>query len=244
MFSSIVNPNTARYNWLRGSIIIIEGPIGVGKTTLGNSIVRVLNKINIPSQFYPETIHHQWLELFLTDMRKYALGYELFCTTNRLWIYDNVLTQRNYGTVCVVDRSLDGDDVFAKVLLSRGILSDKEYKVCNSWSHNNTGVEPPDYLIYLKAEPKICMKRTARRNRNGEDNYDMEYFSQLCKEYDIVMSNITPKRNKVVLDWNVDIDTNGASGVDIDTNGTSGTIDNNIIFDILDKLKLEDSSIN
>ena len=63
-------PNSRLYNFLRGSIIIIEGPIGVGKTTLGESMAKVFADAGVPCVFYPETVHTPWLEMFLSDMAK------------------------------------------------------------------------------------------------------------------------------------------------------------------------------
>lgn len=230
MFSKETHPDTKKYNFLRGSIIIIEGQIGVGKTTLGHSLTRRLNDIGIPCVFYPETIHMPWFEMFISDIPRYALGYELFCTATRLLTYEKALRKRDQGYVCIIDRSLDGDMVFAKSLLERSQLTQEEFDVVESWSNEakNTEIEPPDYLIYLQTTPQIAIMRTAKRDRKGEDKYDIGYFVQLHNEYEKAMKNITANRHKLYVDWSDDLDVN-----------MCGILNNEYVDDLVSKLREE-----
>jgi deoxyadenosine/deoxycytidine kinase len=210
MFSKTYNVDRHIYNFLRGSIIIIEGQIGVGKTTLGSSMKARLDELNIPCTFYPETVHAPWLEMFLSDIPKYALGYEMFCTTSRLLTYEKAIRKRDQGHVCIIDRSLDGDMVFAKSLLNRQDMTPEEFEVTRSWSTkaSNTEIEPPDYLIYLQTSTQVAINRTAKRDRKGEDKYDIGYFSELNHEYELMMNNISSKRHKLYVDWSNDLELN------------------------------------
>ncbi len=211
------------FNFLRGSIIVLEGSIGSGKTTLGKSICVYLNNIGIRSKFYPETVYKEYLSIFISDMNKYALGYELFCSLQRLQTYNQVLSDRNKGIVCIVDRSFDGDVVFSNVLFKDKILTKLEHEICNKWAIDNSDLVPPDYVIYLNSTPETCLLRTKIRNRPGEDGYNIDYYIKLDAEYKNIFNNMSVFRKKIKLDWNDDIlkenDTIGESTIcDILTN--------------------------
>ena len=98
--------------------------------------------------------------------------------------------------------------VFAKSLLNGGKLTQEEFEVTESWSNKaqNTGIEPPDYLIYLQTSPETAIKRTAKRDRKGEDGYDIGYFTDIHKGYEEIMANVSPKRHKLYVDWSNDLD--------------------------------------
>lgn len=227
-FSKDKDPLSLNCNFLRGSIIIVEGQIGVGKTTFGRSLTKRLNDLGIPAVFYPETVHAPWLQLFISDIPKYAAGYEISCTTARLWTYEKALKMRNQGYACIIDRSLDGDMVFARTLKARGELTEEEFNVVESYSSkiSETGIEPPDYLVYLRTQPDIAIRRTAKRDRKGEDGYDIRYFTQLHEEYERTIDDIAVNRHKLIIDWSneldVDVVTEWSEDLDIGEEVLSG----------------------
>lgn len=219
--------NTKPINFLRGSIIIIEGQIAVGKTTLGQSISDYLNREGIPCVFYPETVHQSWLELFLSDIEKYSTGYELFCTMARLLTYEKAVHMKEKGYTCVIDRSFDGDMVFADTIHAAGKMTDTEYEVIKSWVKRSCydGIEPPDYLVYLDTSPEVAFSRAIDRARDGEDKYDLDYFRNLHERYSSAIESISSKRHKLIIDWNED------------KTVTDGRLDDEEIRKIIDKLR-------
>ena len=75
--------NNSIYNFLQGSIIVLEGNIGVGKTTLMKNICNILKNNQIKVKCFEEGINMDYLDLFLLDENKYGFGFEMFNLSNR-----------------------------------------------------------------------------------------------------------------------------------------------------------------
>jgi deoxyadenosine/deoxycytidine kinase len=77
------HPLYERLRTLRGAVIVIEGIIGSGKTSLGRKLTQMIAGSNIPCKFFEEEVNDELLALFLKDMKKYAFTFQLFMLANR-----------------------------------------------------------------------------------------------------------------------------------------------------------------
>ncbi len=70
IYGSPMSESHRKYRCLVGSVITIEGTIGVGKTTLGKSLEKYLNDVcGLRAKFYPENVPQELLKLFISNIR-------------------------------------------------------------------------------------------------------------------------------------------------------------------------------
>lgn len=210
-----VDPGLSKYGpCLKGRILILEGLISAGKSTAAREIITYAKKLGIKTQFFPEPLIPELLQLFLSDQKKYAFSFQLSMLIKRQAIYREAESYANQGYLCVIDRSLYGDYCFALMHKNRGNISDnnspntivENAKSTSEWKSYLTVLhsekfEHPDYVVYLKVTPETAIKRCVVRDRQGEDNYDKQYFSELCEIYSSVIPS-SPSKQFMTLDWN------------------------------------------
>lgn len=189
----------SRYGVLKGSIIVIEGIIGVGKTTLGRSIQAYLLLNGLDCAFFPEYRNDKLLAQYIGDMKKYAYGFQTIMLSKRIAIYNSALEAARSGKICIVDRSLAGDFAFATMQLNNGNITKDEFDVYCSMIKMENSVEP-SLVVYLECDVVRALERTKKRSCTGEDKYDIEYFQALSKAYHESIKSLNCPVLK--LDWN------------------------------------------
>ena len=153
----------------------IEGPIGVGKTTLARYLQQELNAQLMLEQFE----ENPFLSAFYENPECYALQTQLFFLMTRY--KQNDLLER------LTDRPLVSDYIFAKNDLFAGYtLTGEELALYNNISRALAKQIPaPDLVIYLHAATDVLMERIARRGRPYEQHAEMrDYIARLTEEYD------------------------------------------------------------
>jgi deoxyadenosine/deoxycytidine kinase len=81
------HPMYEKFRVLKGGIYLIEGIIGVGKTTLGNSLEYYLNSVGLKCKFYKEYFNEDLLNQFIGNMKSYAYFFQMMMLTKRIEIY-------------------------------------------------------------------------------------------------------------------------------------------------------------
>lgn len=196
-----VHPLYEKLRHLRGSIILIEGIIGAGKSTLGASLHKALIKAGIASEFFEENVDPKLLELFLADKQKYAFAMQTVLLVQRQKTYMKAIHfARHENGVSIVDRSLYGDIAFAKMHYRSGRIDDREWAVYESLI-TNSPLSQPSYILYLDVTSDVALSRIRSRNRGSEaSSYNIEYLDELSSAYKDAMSvSVLPIS---VLDWN------------------------------------------
>lgn len=195
------NPLLRKYgSALRGKILILEGIISAGKSTAGLELAKECRKMGIKTKFYPEPLCQPLLKLFLSNQKKYAFVFQTTMLCKRQQIYQDAYRESQNGTFCIIDRSLHGDYCFAKMHNSNGNIDADEWNTYLKLLKDESFIHP-DYLIYLKVSSSTALSRCAKRDRDGESAYTLEYFEDLCKVYDSVIE-IADSSSSLVLDWN------------------------------------------
>lgn len=186
---------------LRGGIYVIEGIIGVGKTTLGNSLENYLNSVGIKCKFYKEYFNDDLLNQFISDMKTYAYFFQMMMLMKRIEIYKEAEEFAKLGGVSFIDRSLVGDMTFAKMHYENGNISDNEFNIYNNFIKKEN-LLVPSACIYLQCNTNTSITRVKNRGHESEINgYDIDYLTNLKNMYDRVMTDST--NIKVInLDWN------------------------------------------
>ena len=155
--------------------IVVEGPIGVGKTTLARKLANNLNSELLLEKF----LENPFLEKFYKDIDKYALSTQLHFLLQRkadLSKLDSVgSNNKNY----VSDYFINKDKLFAKTVLSRN-----EFELYTKIFHAlNITIPKPDLIIYLQAEPDILLERIKLRGNGFEKNITKDYLQSITDAY-------------------------------------------------------------
>lgn len=192
------------YKSLKSSVFTIEGIIGVGKTSLGKSLEKYLNNINIKAKFYPEYVNKELLCQYINDMKKYAYSFQLVMLFKRIEIYREAERFAASGGVALIDRSIIGDMTFAHLQKNNGNFTDEEWETYLSVMKQEIQLTPTA-SIYLKCTLDIAMQRINKRGIEAEiKGYTIEYLEQLNDAYECAIANCINVRH-IPINWNSDV---------------------------------------
>ncbi|HTN66530.1 MAG TPA: deoxynucleoside kinase [Burkholderiaceae bacterium] len=155
--------------------IVVEGPIGAGKTTLAHQIAAHLRAQTLLEQ--PQ--ENPFLEKFYRDAARYALPTQLFFLFQRIgWLRD--LAQGDLFEARIVsDFLLDKDNIFAQLT-----LSDDELNLYRQlYNQLRPQARTPDLVIYLQADPATLQARIEQRGIPMEAAISETYLYRLCEGY-------------------------------------------------------------
>lgn len=159
-------------------MIIIEGQIGVGKTTMGELLedrlgVRLYRELQHPSTL-------SLLDRFYADQARWAFTLQIHFLNERFRMIKQI---RDAGGGAL-DRSIYGDRIFADVLHSDGQMSDEEFLTYTTLLENMLEhVQAPDLLIYLDCTVDTALARIKKRNRGLESGIPRDYLERLNDRY-------------------------------------------------------------
>ncbi len=190
---------------LKGGIYIIEGIIGAGKTTLGNSLEQYINNVGLKCKFYKEYFNDELLNQFIGDMKRYAYFFQMMMVIKRIEIYKDAQEFSQSGGISFIDRSLIGDMTFATIHHKNGNISDDEWKIYNDFIKKEK-LFTPSACIYLNCNTEVSMNRAKNRGIISEiTGYNIDYISNLKNTYDNVISDTTNVKI-ISLNWNRSIE--------------------------------------
>lgn len=155
--------------------IAVEGPIGVGKTTLAKNLAESLNY----EALLESTERNPFLERFYNNRRQAALPAQLFFLFERTRAIQESRQGDMFRPVRVADFIIEKDRLFAEINLDADEL--KLYENI----HRHLIIEPPrpDLVIYLQAPVDILLQRIAQRGVKIEQSIDRSYLTLLVDAY-------------------------------------------------------------
>jgi deoxyadenosine/deoxycytidine kinase len=155
--------------------IVIEGPIGAGKTSLARRMATRLGCELLLEQ----PAENPFLEKFYGDIPRYALSTQLFFLFQRVNQLQELAQIDMFSNTTVSDFMLDKDSLFARLT-----LNDAEYDLYRKIYHHLQPEAPlPDLVIYLQASPSTLVERVKRRGNAFENKISEEYLWQLADSY-------------------------------------------------------------
>ena len=155
--------------------IAIEGPIGVGKTSLAKLITDKLGARSILEQFED----NPFLADFYDDPERFAFQTQLYFLLQRYQQQQELRQVDIFHNLLVTDYMFVKDRLFASLNLNEKEMSLYE-TVANLLERN---VINPDLVIYLQADTDTLMKNIAKRKRSFERNMSNDYIDALNQVY-------------------------------------------------------------
>ena len=155
--------------------IVIEGPIGVGKTSLARKLGHRLGADLLLEQ--PE--ENPFLGRFYADMPGYAFQTQLF------FLFQRERQMRAMAQPSMFAHAVVSDFMFAKdALFARLNLSDDEYRLY-AQMHRPIAAQlrEPDLVVWLRASPRTLLARVRSRGVAMERGIDLAYLERLCDAY-------------------------------------------------------------
>lgn len=157
-------------------MIVIEGVVGVGKTTLMELLIE---KGYFP--FEEPVEENPILDKFYYNRERFAFPLQVFFLNKR---FEHLKKSEKIMKSVVMDRSIYGDAIFAKMLNKKEEMSNEEYSIYYELLENMLEhVKPPKLLIYLEISTEEAVKRIKQRGRKYELDTELKYWSDLNEEY-------------------------------------------------------------
>ena len=155
--------------------VVVEGPIGAGKTTLARRLAARLSADLVLEQ----PAENPFLSRFYQDMPRYALPTQLFFLFQRARMLEPLAQPDMFGRAVVADFLLDKDPLFARLTLS----ADELALYMKIYEALRPQAPAPDLVIYLQAQPATLIERVKRRAAGFERGISEEYLAMLAESY-------------------------------------------------------------
>jgi deoxyadenosine/deoxycytidine kinase len=155
--------------------IVVEGPIGVGKTSLARRLAD-----SFGSELLLEVAaENPFLERFYRNPREGALSTQLYFLLQRARQIQDMRQADMFRPVRVADFLIEKDQLFARLT-----LDEQEYKLYEQvYAHLTLDAPVPDLVIYLQAPVDVLVGRIAKRGIHYEQHMDAGYLDRLSQGY-------------------------------------------------------------
>lgn len=155
--------------------VVIEGPIGVGKTSLAKRMAEHLGA----DALLEEPDANPFLPKFYRDMRRHAFSTQMFFLFQRVAQLSDLKQRELFETLTISDFLLEKDPLFARMT-----LTDEEFSLYQRiYQHLSPQAPTPDLVIYLQAPVEELISRVNRRGNDYERNISEEYLRRLAASY-------------------------------------------------------------
>ncbi|MCZ6725788.1 MAG: deoxynucleoside kinase [Acidobacteria bacterium] len=154
--------------------LAVDGPIGVGKTTLVNMLTQRFHGVKIL-----EDVENPFLTDFYNDRAGSAFQTELYFLLSRFKQQQDVFQRDLFERLLVADYTFPKNRIFAYLNLPDDelMLFDKLFGLLEPQ------VPVPDLVLYLTANLDTCLERINKRNRSFERRISSDYLSELIDAY-------------------------------------------------------------
>jgi deoxyadenosine/deoxycytidine kinase len=164
--------------------IAISGNIGSGKTTLTEKLARHYGWFPL----YESVDNNPYLRDFYSDMARWAFHLQIYFLNSR---FKQINAIRTSEKTIIQDRTIYEDAyIFAANLHSSGNINDRDYQsYLDIFNSMINFVQPPDLLIYLKADIPKLVQQIEKRGRDFEYSMRLDYLKKLNTHYENWIGN-------------------------------------------------------
>jgi deoxyadenosine/deoxycytidine kinase len=172
--------------------IAICGNIGSGKTTLTARLAKHLGW----KALFESVDENPYLRDFYSDMNRWAFHVQIFFLNSR---FKQVHEIQSSSQSTVQDRTIYEDAyIFASNLHASGFISERDYQSYQDIFHSMIQfVQPPDLLVYLRADIPKLVQQIEKRGRDYEYSITLDYLKNLNQHYEAWISQY--KLGKLVI---------------------------------------------
>ncbi|HCA41945.1 MAG TPA: deoxynucleoside kinase [Bacteroidetes bacterium] len=163
--------------------ISIAGNIGSGKSSLTELLAKDFNWI----PYYESVSDNPYLEDFYSDMHRWSFNLQIYFLSHRFRIHKEIIERKES---VIQDRSIYEDvEIFAENLYKLGRMSERDYaNYKNLFAEMVSYLQPPDLLVYLRANTQTLKNQIKLRGRDFEKNIESSYLESLNSSYEKWMS--------------------------------------------------------
>ncbi|HEY5649284.1 MAG TPA: deoxynucleoside kinase [Nitrospiria bacterium] len=155
--------------------IVIEGPIGVGKTSLVKILARELNGRVLLEQ----TEDNPFLKEFYKDPKRFGFQTQIFFLLSRYRHLQEISQMDLFNRTTVTDYFFPKDRIFASINLQPSELALYQ----QLYSLLDPTIPTPDLVIYLQASTEVLLSRVEKRGREYEEPILPDYLENLNQAY-------------------------------------------------------------
>lgn len=155
--------------------VVIEGPIGVGKTTLARKLSRSFES----NLLLEGADDNPFLERFYENPKAAALPTQLHFLLQRARQLKEIKQDDMFSPVRVADFLIEKDRLFAELTLDDDELDLYE----QVYSTLTIDVPKPDLVVYLQAPVEVLLARIQKRGLAHEQMIEAAYLQRLCDAY-------------------------------------------------------------
>ncbi|MFW6157677.1 MAG: deoxynucleoside kinase [Balneolaceae bacterium] len=159
--------------------LAIAGNIGAGKSSLTDLLAGHFRW----KAFYESVEDNPYLSDFYEDMRRWSFNLQIYFLSSRFRHQQKLMKQ---GENFIQDRTIYEDvEIFARNLHDMGLMSDRDFNNYEALFHEMTSfLDPPDLLIYLRAQVPTLVRQIQERGRDYESTIRIDYLERLNRLYE------------------------------------------------------------
>lgn len=159
--------------------IAVAGNIGSGKTTLTRLLAKHYNWI----PHFEDVDNNPYLNNFYKNMQRWSFNLQIYFLNSR---FSQIVEIRRTGQKVIQDRTIYEDaNIFAPNLHSMGLMATRDFNnYSNLFNLMSSLIQPPDLLIYLRANVPTLVNQIQKRGREYEKSIRIDYLQRLNERYE------------------------------------------------------------
>jgi deoxyadenosine/deoxycytidine kinase len=184
------------------NLITMSGIIGVGKTTLADSLAKKLGW-DIYHEIGPD---ENVLAEYYKDQEKNSFSLQFHLLGKRAMQYNQIIYNEKDA---IIDRSPYEDSAFAHLLCTMGFIKKNEYEIYQKMTRViRCNMRTPTVIVHLDVEPATALERIKKRDRVYERGMTLEFLVGLRDAYEMLLKQLAKEIPIIRIKWDcfVDVD--------------------------------------